>query len=70
LPHDVAICHDLANSISRTETLPDYFIFGLAPASGMLSKNERSLVLEAIGFGTNIVSGLHELLNDNPWRQQ
>jgi uncharacterized NAD-dependent epimerase/dehydratase family protein len=32
----------------------------------MLSKNERSLVLEAIGLGMNTVSGLHEFLNDDP----
>ena len=65
-PNGVPICHDLANAISATGTLPDYFIFGLAPASGMLSKNERGLVLEAIGLGMNILSGLHEFLNDDP----
>jgi len=45
---------------------PDYFIFGMAPARGMLSSHERGLVLEAMDLGLNIVNGLHEFLNDDP----
>ena len=36
------------------------------PPSGMLSIHERSVVLEAIELGMNIVNGLHEFLNDDP----
>ena len=46
--------------------MPDWFIFGMAPTSGMLSIHERSVVLEAIELGMNIVNGLHEFLNDDP----
>jgi hypothetical protein len=60
------VCRDLADALSRSETLPDFFIFGMAPSSGMLSTAERSLVLDAIGLGMNIVNGLHEFLNDDP----
>jgi uncharacterized NAD-dependent epimerase/dehydratase family protein len=66
LPNNIPIYHDLADAISQTETLPSYFVFGLAPASGMLSKHERRVVIEAIELGMNIVSGLHEFLNDDP----
>lgn len=62
----IPVCRDLADALSRTETLPDFFIFGMAPSSGMLSAAERSLVLDAIGLGMNIVNGLHEFLNDDP----
>ncbi len=62
----IPICRDLADALSRTDTLPDFFIFGMAPSSGMLSAAERSLVLDAIGLGMNIVNGLHEFLNDDP----
>ncbi|NCF94270.1 MAG: DUF1611 domain-containing protein, partial [Verrucomicrobiaceae bacterium] len=48
------------------EGVPDYFIFGMAPSSGILSTKERGLVLEAIGLGMNIVNGLHEFLNEDP----
>ncbi|MDH5447005.1 MAG: DUF1611 domain-containing protein, partial [Gammaproteobacteria bacterium] len=47
------------------ENVPDYFIFGMAPASGMLSILERSVVLEAMAGGMNIVNGLHEFLNED-----
>jgi uncharacterized NAD-dependent epimerase/dehydratase family protein len=38
----------------------------MAPSSGMLSLHERSVLLEAISYGLNIVNGLHEFLNDDP----
>lgn len=66
LPNSIPICHDLARAIAKTAAQPLYFIFGLAPASGMLSNHEREIVLQAIELGMNIVSGLHEFLNDDP----
>lgn len=65
-PNAIPICRDLADSLAQAGTVPDYFIFGMAPSSGMLSTPERGLVLEAISYGMNIVNGLHEFLNDDP----
>lgn len=65
-PNAIPICHDLADALEQAGSVPDYFIFGMAPSSGMLSKHERSLVLEAMSHGMNIVNGLHEFLNDDP----
>jgi len=62
----IPICRDLADALARLDTVPDYFIFGMAPASGMLSLHERSLILEAMSHGMSIVNGLHEFLNDDP----
>lgn len=62
----IPIYRDLAEALASAVTLPDYFIFGMAPSSGMLSLRERSLVLEAMSHGMNIVNGLHEFLNDDP----
>ncbi len=62
----IPICRDLAQALAQVGHVPDYFIFGMAPASGMLSDGERGLVLEAINCGMNIVNGLHEFLNDDP----
>lgn len=45
---------------------PEYFIFGMAPATGLMSKVERLVVFEAIGLGLNVVNGLHEFLSDDP----
>lgn len=65
-PNSIPVCRDLAESLERAVTVPDYFIFGMAPSSGMLSLYERGLVLEAISRGMNIVNGLHEFLGDDP----
>ncbi len=62
----ITICCDLNEALAQAEVLPDYFIFGIAPATGKLSTCERSLMLEAIGLGMNVVNGLHEFLNDDP----
>lgn len=62
----IPICRDLDDALKRADRVPDYFIFGIAPASGMLSASERALVLRAIARGMNIVNGLHEFLNDDP----
>jgi uncharacterized NAD-dependent epimerase/dehydratase family protein len=65
-PNEIPICRDLAEALEKAGTVPDYFIFGMAPSSGMLSLHERGLVLEAISRGMNIVNGLHEFLGDDP----
>jgi len=63
---DIPICRDLDDSLAQAAEVPDTFIFGMAPASGMLSPHERGVVLEAMVHGMNIVNGLHEFLNDDP----
>ena len=65
-PNGIPICRNLGDSLEQADRVPDYFIFGIAPASGVLSSTERGLVLRAIDLGMNIVNGLHEFLNDDP----
>jgi uncharacterized NAD-dependent epimerase/dehydratase family protein len=62
----IPIYRDLTEVLKQIDRIPDYFIFGMAPASGMLSSHERGLILEAIELGMHIVNGLHEFLNDDP----
>jgi uncharacterized NAD-dependent epimerase/dehydratase family protein len=62
----IPICRDLTDALARAESTPDYFIIGMAPATGMLSASEREIVLDAIDLGMNVVNGLHEFLNDDP----
>lgn len=62
---EIPICADLAAAIEHAGGIPDYFIFGKAPASGMLTLHERNIVLNAMDLGMNIVNGLHEFLNDD-----
>ena len=64
-PNDIPICIDLTDAIRQAGCVPDHFILGMAPSSGMLSVHERGIVLEAMNLGMNIVNGLHEFLNDD-----
>lgn len=64
-PNGIPVCRDLATALALADVLPDYFIYGMAPASGMLSDNERGLVLGAIKLGMSIVNGLHEFLSED-----
>lgn len=65
-PNGIPIVRDLTEALAHAGKVPDYFIFGIAPATGMLSPVERTLMLKAIELGMNIVNGLHEFLNDDP----
>ncbi len=65
-PNGMPIHRDLADAVAQLGRVPDYFIFGMAPASGLLSPAERDVVLDAIAMGMHVVNGLHEFLNDDP----
>ncbi len=65
-PNGIPVCGDLADAIALAGEVPDFFILGMAPSSGMLSPAERRLVLDAMSLGMGIVNGLHEFLNDDP----
>jgi uncharacterized NAD-dependent epimerase/dehydratase family protein len=65
IDNGIPTSRDLDEAVAQTGSTPDAFIFGMAPASGMLSPTERVVVLDAIGRGMDIVNGLHEFLNDD-----
>jgi uncharacterized NAD-dependent epimerase/dehydratase family protein len=62
----IPICASLDDAIALAGSVPDFFILGMAPASGMLSPVERRVVLDAMGQGMCVINGLHEFLNDDP----
>ncbi len=66
VPNGVPVHASLAAVAAGIGRVPDYFIFGVAPASGRLSPAERRVVLDAIALGMSVVNGLHEFLNDDP----
>lgn len=61
----IPVCADLTQAIELAGCVPDYLIYGIAPASGMLSTGERRVVLDAMERGMHVVSGLHEFLGDD-----
>ncbi len=63
--NDIPILESLNIAIARESSMPDTFIYGMAPSTGRLSPADRGVVLDAIARGMNIVSGLHEYLSDD-----
>ena len=49
----------------RGPSRPDGLLIGIAPTGGRLPATWRTLILEAIGAGLDIHSGLHEFLGDD-----
>lgn len=64
-PNSIPIVRNLDDALQHAGTIPDFFIFGIAPSSGMLSAHQRALMLHAIDLGMSIVNGLHEFLNED-----
>lgn len=62
----IPIFGQLDAAVTHEVKIPDTLIYGMAPSTGRLSPADRSVVLEAIGRGMNIVSGLHEYLSVDP----
>ena len=61
----IPIVASLEDAINLSETLPQYFIFGLAPTSGFLSSLERKIILHAMSLKMHIINGLHEFLTED-----
>lgn len=65
-PNSIPIYTNLNEALAYAPSMPEFFIYGMAPASGMLSPMERIIIIDAMRKGMNIVNGLHEFLNDDP----
>jgi len=62
----IPIVANIEEAIIRAGIAPDYFIFGIAPSSGLLSNIEKNVILNAMSLKMHIVNGLHEFLTDDP----
>ena len=62
----IPIVGNINEAMNQAENTPDYFIFGIAPSSGLLSAREKSIILNAMSQKMSIVNGLHEFLTDDP----
>ncbi|MDC5821309.1 DUF1611 domain-containing protein [Vibrio europaeus] len=61
----IPIVANIEEAIIQAESIPDYFIFGIAPSNGFLSDLDKNIILNAMSLKMNIVNGLHEFLTDD-----
>src|SRR5260221_7161074 len=63
--HDIPIVATLGDALARANP-PDALLIGIAPTGGRLPDAWRSTILEAIGAGLDVLSGLHTFVGDDP----
>lgn len=63
--NDIPILEGLPAAIAHAGHVPDYLICGVAPADGLLSADQRTVLLDGIACGMHIINGLHEFLTDD-----
>lgn len=61
----IPVLADLDSALAHAAVVPDYLICGLAPADGLLSTDQRRVLLDGIARGMHVINGLHEFLNDD-----
>ena len=64
-PNGIPVLASLAEALAHAGHVPDYLIFGLAPADGLLSPVQRVVLLDGIARGMHVINGLHDFLNDD-----
>ena len=63
--HDIPIVATLADALALPDP-PTALLIGIAPTGGKLPAEWRAVILEALGAGLDVLSGLHTLLGDDP----
>jgi len=61
----IPVLRDLAEAVEHAGHVPAHLICGVAPADGLLSPEQRIVLLDGIALGMDIINGLHEFLNDD-----
>ncbi|MEM0343548.1 MAG: DUF1611 domain-containing protein [Thermoplasmata archaeon] len=62
----ILIYRSVGDAVRNLPRKPDYLIIGVATVGGMLPKEFRPAIREAIRNGINVISGLHEWLAEDP----
>jgi uncharacterized NAD-dependent epimerase/dehydratase family protein len=62
----IPIFRDLKDALSQLPLVPDCYIYGKAPLDTYISYEERSLIIEAMEKGMDIINGLHQFFSEDP----
>lgn len=61
----IPLFSSLDNALESLGKIPNQFIYGIAPADAFLKNHERSIILNAMEHGMNIVNPMHEFLTED-----
>jgi uncharacterized NAD-dependent epimerase/dehydratase family protein len=61
----IPVFSSLIHAIKSLTKVPDYFIYGIAPADAFLKEDERAIIFEAMEQGMNIVNPLQQFFTDD-----
>ena len=61
----IPIFRSIDNSLKKLNYIPKYFIYGIAPLSLFLDKEQRQIIITAMEKGMDIVNGLPEFFTDD-----
>ncbi len=67
----IPIFRSIDDALDKLSYVPKYFIYGIAPLASFLDKEQREIIITAMGKGMNIVNGLPEFFtNDDEFIQK
>jgi len=66
VPNGIPIFASLTEALEQAAEPPTHLVIGLAPEGGRLPDAYRKVVVEALGAGIHVDSGLHQFLSDDP----
>ncbi len=61
----IPIFASLLDALNNLSEVPNCYIYGKAPLDASISIEERSLILEAMEHGMDIINGLHQFFSDD-----
>ncbi len=61
----IPIFINLEDALSKLANIPDCYIYGKAPIDAYISDEERTLIIEAMENGMDIINGLHQFFSED-----
>ncbi len=61
----IPIYRDLDHAMNHLNTMPRYFIYGIAPTESFLDQKQRNIIFSAMRKGMDIVNGLPQFFTDD-----
>jgi len=65
IKNGIPVFKSMGDALQSLRTVPDCFIYGIAPLASFIDKSQRDILLAAMTKGMDIVSGLPEFLSED-----